>query len=87
MMDREMMLEILEDTEALTADGFDDCIIGIAERCSKQPLVIYDSEKMIEKMMKDGMSHEEAVEYFDFNILGAWMGEGTPLFLTRLEEN
>jgi len=86
-MDREMMLEILEDTEALTADGFDDCIIGIAERCSKQPLVIYDSEKMIEKMMKDGMSHEEAVEYFDFNILGAWMGEGTPLFLTRLEEN
>ena len=85
-MDREIMMEILEDAESLTADGFDDCIVGIAERCSKQPLCVYDQEKMIEKLKKDGMTHEEAVEYFDFNILGAWVGEGTPLFLTRLED-
>ena len=27
------------------------------------------------------MSYEEAVEYFDFNIAGSYMGEYTPLYL------
>jgi hypothetical protein len=29
------------------------------------------------------MTEEEAEEYFSFNTLGAWVGEHTPLFLTR----
>ena len=38
---------------------------------------------MIEKMIsQDGMEYEEAIEFFDFNIKGAWMGEGTPCFFT-----
>jgi len=42
----------------------------------------YDMEKIVRKLMKrDGMSHEEAQEYFNFNIGGAYMGEGTPMFL------
>jgi len=42
---------------------------------------LYDTDTIIEKMVtKDGMNYEEAVEYFDFNIKGAWMGEGTPCF-------
>ena len=85
-MDKEMMLDILEEAESMTADGFDDCIIGVAERCSKQPLCVYDRDKIIDKLMSDDMIYEEAVEYFEFNILGAWVGEGTPLFLTRLED-
>ena len=32
--------------------------------------------------MEDGMTEEEAVEYFEFNIIGAWMGEETPCFLS-----
>ena len=27
------------------------------------------------------MSHEEAVEYFDYNIAGAFVGDQTPVFL------
>jgi hypothetical protein len=71
-----------EPYQMLKADGFDDCAIGIAERCGMQPVLVYDMEKIVRKLMKrDGMSHEEAQEYFNFNIGGAYMGEGTPMFL------
>jgi hypothetical protein len=35
---------------------------------------------------KDGMTEEQAMEYFDFNVVGAWMGETTPIFLYTGEE-
>jgi len=65
---------------ALFADGFDDAIIGYAKRCGQPALVAYDVEKCISILQRD-MSYEEAVEYFDFNVAGAWVGEHTPLFL------
>ena len=70
--------------EALLCDGFDEAIIGLAERINLGPVVAYDVDKMLEIMVEcDGMSYEEAMEYFDYNILGAWMGENTPVFITR----
>ena len=69
--------------EALTADGFDDAIIGIGERCGQPSLVAYDRDKCIQVLMdRDGMDYEEAVEFFDFNVAGAWVGENTPMFIT-----
>ena len=79
-----MTVEEIEDInpEALLCDGFDDAIIGMAERNSLGPVVAYDTEKMIDIMVeRDGMTYEEAIEYFDYNILGAWMGEYTPVFI------
>ena len=32
-------------------------------------------------MGRSEMTYEEAVEYFDFNIAGSYMGEYTPLYL------
>ena len=34
-------------------------------------------------MERDGMSDEEAVEYFEFNVTGAWVGENTPIFFEK----
>jgi hypothetical protein len=81
-MTREEIAEINPD--ALLCDGFDDAIIGIAERINMEPVVAYSVEKIIEIMMnKDGMTYEEALEYYDYNILGSWMGENTPIFITN----
>ena len=41
----------------------------------------YNYEKVIATLMKDGMNREDAVEFFDFNILGSGMGKGTPIFI------
>jgi len=68
--------------EALLADGFEDAIIGVAERCGQPTLVVYDCHKCLDILMqRDGMDHEEALEFFMFNTTGAWVGENTPLFM------
>lgn len=72
--------------EALLLDGFDEAIIGMAERINLGPVVAYDVEKILEIMIeRDGMSYEESIEFFDFNIKGAWMGDFTPIYITKLE--
>lgn len=68
--------------EALFADGFEDALIGFACVFTKGPVTVYDRDKCIEILMKrDEMSHEEAEEFFSFNVEGAYVGEHTPAFL------
>jgi hypothetical protein len=66
------------DPELLFADGYDDCIMGMTFRADV-PVVIYSADKMIDKLENE-MSYEEAQEFFDFNIEGAYMGERTPVY-------
>jgi len=69
--------------DALLADGFNEAIIGMCERFGMFPVVAYDKDKCINILVqRDNMSYEEAIEYFDFNVIGAYMGEGTPVFVT-----
>ena len=80
-MTREEISEI--NPEALLCDGFDDAIIGMAERINIGPIVAYSVSKIIDIMMeRDGMTYEEAYEYYDYNILGTYLGDNTPIFIT-----
>jgi len=72
--------------EALLADGFDDAIIGIGQRCGSDPVVVYDTDKIISMLIEKGMDESEAQEYFDFNILGSYVGPGTPMYITKFKE-
>ena len=68
--------------EALSMKGYDDCIVGICHFYSGH-VVAYDRKKVIEKLMKrDGMTIEEAEEFFEYNIRGSYAGDNTPVFLT-----
>jgi len=83
-MTREDVADI--NPEALMCDGFDDAIIGMAERINLGPVVAYDVDMMIKIMVtRDGMTEEEAMEFFDYNIIGAWMGEFTPVFIKKYD--
>ena len=69
--------------EMLKADGFDEAALGIAVGANYEVL-IYDYDKMVDVLVKrDGMDGDEAREYLDFNVLRAYVGEGTPLVLVR----
>ena len=71
------------EVELIFYDGMDDAIVGIGQRFTSY-FVVYDFAKVIEAMVaRDGMDYDEALEYFDFNVVGGWVGEGTPCFLTR----
>ncbi len=60
----------------MKADGFDDAIIGVDSRSMK---LIYSQKKIIDILVQD-MTLDDALEYFNFNIEGAYMGEKTPIF-------
>jgi len=73
-----MIAPIKEESEPLKADGFDEAIIGVDYNQGKY---VYAIELMLEKLMEDGMEMEEAIEYFDFNIGCAYVGEMTPIYI------
>ncbi len=81
---QETLLSRIEDQnpEAKKADGFDAAIIGIGYTACKSPVLVYSYEKCIEILeSRDGMDHDDAVEFFDFNVQDAYVGEGTPMFM------
>lgn len=85
-MDKEDLVVIADENGCLFVDGYDDCILGMFSRFGMVPLLAYDKEKMLKKMVKDGMTYEEALEFFDYNIIGAWMGETTPVFIEVVDK-
>lgn len=74
------------DDQLIILTEFDDALLGISRRCGKPPHAVYSREKCIQILEEDGLTREEAEEHFDFNIGGAWMGEGTPAFLESYED-
>ena len=73
--------------DALTADGFEDAFLGICEQFGRPPVAAYDYDACIKLLVdRDGMSQEGAVEFLDFNVIGAWMGESTPVFVTLWDQ-
>ena len=86
---QDRLAEIIQEQnpEALTADGLDDAILGIAYRAGAAPLVAYSTSQCIQILMdRVGMSHDEASEFFEFNVLGAFVGPGTPVFVQQRDE-
>jgi len=73
----------------LKIDGHDNAIIGPAmiwrgnEMCD---VLVYDAEQIRENLMKQGMTHEDAREYIEFNIEGAYVGDGTPVLVWPQDE-
>ncbi len=61
----------------LKADGFDSAVIGIE---NKNLRLIYSVTKCLKILMDGGMSMENAVDYFEFNVAGAYVGEQTPIW-------
>lgn len=75
-----------ENPEALTLDGFEAALVGYGRRCGQPSIAVYDYDKCIEVLMLQGMDYDAAVEHFEFNVVGAWMGEHTPMILVSEEE-
>ena len=63
---------------AMLVDGHDNALVG----WSTDGIAIYRISEIIGTLIdRDGMSREEAMEYFDFNILGSYVGEYTPIYM------
>ena len=66
------------------ADGFDEAIMGM-ECMGEIPRVVYSTKLMIDILInRDGMTKEEAIEFLDFNVIGSYLGKGTPLYVNEM---
>lgn len=72
---------------AIQMDGYDDCVLGLAFRCATDPVLVYDRDAVLAKLMGEGseMTHDEAEEWIEFNMADAWVGEQTPFLLRRFQ--
>lgn len=83
-MTRDEIAENYPELLVLDPEYFDAAILGVANRINTAA-VCYSESKIIEILMKeDGMDYDEAVEYYQYNILGSWLGEHTPMYLEEL---
>jgi len=83
---KESVLDILSEInpQALKADGFDDAILGMYIRVGDDNLIAYDYDKCVKILQKE-MSYEDAVEYLEFNVVNSYVGEGTPIFIKKIQ--
>ena len=80
--------DALGDNEACLLEprgDYDACIIGVGYRWHSGPLAVYSIPAILDVLQADGMTREEAEEWFERNTLDAWVGDGTPMFAYPLD--
>jgi len=77
-------MEVLAEEECLTADGFDAALVGCTY--GTNVVAVYDIQRMIEVLVNEGMDHDDAVEFLEYNVVSAYLGEKTPLYVNFVTE-
>jgi hypothetical protein len=84
---REYLGSMFDGLLFLSEPEFDQAIVGLADRIGMSTVVVYDTSKIIDILCeRDGMDREAATEYYEFNILGAYVGEQTPMFISLIDD-
>ena len=86
---REQLDEWLRDldVQVLLADGCEAAFAGLVRIFGHSAVACYDTRTMVEILMfRDGMTYEEAEEFLEYNVYGAYVGDLTPAFLTRYSD-
>lgn len=86
------MITTTDQLDVIFADGFEDAFLGLADRAG-QTLAVYSATRALtilarsaERDCGEAVHHEcdheaEASDWFGYNVLGSWLGEGMPLWL------
>ena len=77
MVDGEMPL-FIGSTQA-EIKKYEQAIIGQDDASLR---VVYSADKIIE-ILSEEMTPEEAEEFYEYNILGAYMGDMTPIYVSE----
>jgi hypothetical protein len=68
--------------EAIVLDGLDEAVVGIGYSKDLEPRLIYSINNIILTLIgRDGMSENEAREFYDYNIADGYFGNHGPIFL------
>ena len=87
MSSKQHILEWLDETECEVmrlepASFYDKHIVGVGYRFTFGPVLVYSLRGILQDHVEnDDMTMDQAREFFEFNTLGAWVGDGTPMFI------
>lgn len=71
--------------EVVFLDGHDDAILGVTGE--DEPRLVYAHSRILDALIvRDGMSHSDAMEWIDFNIASSAFGAPTPIILYAPED-
>ena len=66
---------------AIILDGLDEAIMGIAEEFGNGYRIVYSKSKIFGILMnRDGMTEEESIEFYEYNILGLYASPQNAIF-------
>ena len=76
----------MDEKGLLIADGLDHAFVGLMMRFNVlEPIACYDYDRVIQGYIEEGMTEEEAIEFFEFNVIGAYAGPRTPCYVQRID--
>jgi len=79
-------IDAMDGSFLLLEPAMDVAIVGLVSGAGRQQAVCYDRDKVVQVLMeRDGMERDEAEEFFDFNIEGAYVGPQTPVFISSTQ--
>ena len=70
--------------EIIVYPEFEEAFLGSLRKFGQTvPVAVYDYEKCLDILVKQGMDVIDAYEWLEVNTLGGYLGEGTPVLLNR----
>jgi hypothetical protein len=76
-----------EDILFLTEEEYDEALVGVASNFNSYYVACYDEDKCIQIIQNlDNISYDDAVEYFEVNVKGSYMGDNSPIFINIIDE-
>lgn len=82
MTKRDQLLAFVPDDTLLFADGFDDAIVGLDTLSLR---VVYSKQQMIQILIDEDMTVEDAIEYLEYNTWNTYVGEQTPIYIDEFD--
>ena len=68
-------------SDLMQAIEFEEALIGYGRKKGSQDSLVYDYDKCLQILMKKGMTDEEAIEWMEYNVVDAYVGPKTPIFV------
>ena len=77
-----------DDEEIFRSEGHDEACIGWTDSWNgkeRNIRLVYDIAKVVNIIQeRDGSTYEDALEHFNYNIAGSYVGKGTPIYINNL---
>lgn len=71
-----------EDVAYYVNQEYPDALIGV----TTNNIAVYDYNLMIEQLINEGFTEEEATDWISYNTMGAYFGENTPIIMYPIKE-